>query len=50
MIIQIVDWSYVENRKRFFEEYAAKNAFDAYLAENWHAHDKELIMTVKVAI
>lgn len=38
----------VENRRKFFEEYAKKNNFDPLVTENWYSQPYDKIMSTKV--
>lgn len=40
----------IENRRKFFEEYAKANKFDPLVAENWHSQSLNSILTTKVHI
>eukprot|EP00026_Physarum_polycephalum_P003078 Phypoly_transcript_03087.p1 GENE.Phypoly_transcript_03087~~Phypoly_transcript_03087.p1 ORF type:complete len:857 (-),score=123.40 Phypoly_transcript_03087:4-2394(-) len=37
------DWSKVEVRRKFFEDYAAKHNFDPLSAEKWHKHENAIL-------
>lgn len=43
-------WTKPENRRRFFEEYAASNNFDPLIAENWYLHPITKIASTKVPL
>ena len=38
----------MENRRRFFEEYAVANGFDPLNASNWYSQSRDKIMATKV--
>jgi len=42
-------WHKVENRKKFFEQFAQQNGFDPFVASNWYMPSLDKIMAVKGA-
>lgn len=41
-------WRDVNNRREFFENFAAKKGFDPLIAENWYTFTREDILAEKV--
>ena len=48
-LIICLDWDNIENRRKFFEQYAQENAFDPLSAEHWYAQPRSKIAAVKVS-
>ena len=40
----------IENRRKFFEDYAKMFGFDPQQAENWYSQSKDQVMLCKVSI
>lgn len=47
-IIQVGFWLDLQNRRDFFDEFAAANKFDPLVAKNWYSVPKERIIERKV--
>lgn len=41
-------WNNAQNRRKFFDDFAAKRGFDALIAENWYPIQQKDIIAVKV--
>eukprot|EP00026_Physarum_polycephalum_P008136 Phypoly_transcript_08214.p1 GENE.Phypoly_transcript_08214~~Phypoly_transcript_08214.p1 ORF type:complete len:513 (-),score=83.64 Phypoly_transcript_08214:5-1384(-) len=48
-VIQFHHWNKLENRRKFFEEYAYKNNFDPLVPGNWYREPKAKILETKGA-
>lgn len=48
MLIEL--WDQLENRRKFFENYAEDNHFDPLIAENWYSQPIYQIMAVRVRL
>lgn len=46
--IYIAMWHNVENRRKFFEEYAQENGFDPLVPDEWYLQSRERIIEKKV--
>ena len=42
------DWSEPENRKKFFDEFAAQRKFDPLIPKNWNTFATKDVLSVKV--
>jgi hypothetical protein len=46
--LNVVVWSKIENRRKFFESYAEKRGFDALIPDHWYLQSTTQIMAEKV--
>lgn len=47
-LFKIASWKEIENRRKFFEDYATENHFDSQDANQWYKQPREKIMAAKV--